>query len=175
MITSHVQKQMLEVYRLICGKEYDFKKPMERNSEPHRRMQASCCLASLLFLFPDFGFSLEECGPYSAGVELALRLMERSGNVLKSDDSNRSIPPLTIVDIHERILNPLYKSMNVDEEHLTRYLELAAGLCHTAKVILPSADTGMIVHRVIDGKGFTFSAQQAAELLTRFQLAGLIT
>lgn len=166
---------MLEVYRLLYGEEYDSGKQMERDSEPHRRMQASCCLASLLFLFPDFGFSMEEYGPYSAGVELALRQMDRSGKVLKSDDKSRCIPPLTVVDIHERILNPLYKGMNVDEKHLTRYLELAASICHTAKVILTGADTDMIVHRVIDGKGFPFSVRQAAELLTRFQLAGLIT
>lgn len=175
MITLHVQKQMLEVYRLVCGEGYDFKNPMERNSEPYRKMQASCCLASLLFLFPDFGFSMEEYGPYSAGVELALRLMDRSEKALRSDDRSRCIPPLTIVDIHERILNPLYRNVDIDEEHLTRYLELAAGLCHTAKVILPGADTDMIIHRVINGKGFPFSVRQAAELLTRFQLAGLIS
>lgn len=166
---------MLKVYRLICGEEYDSGKQMERDSDPHRKMQAACCLASLLFLFPDFGFSIEEYGPYSAGVELALRLMERSGKALKSDTDSRCIPPLTVVDIHERILNPLYKGMNVDEEHLTRYLELAASLCHTAKVMLPGADADMIIHRVMDGKGFPFPFQQAKELLTRFQLAGLIT
>ena len=174
MTTSHVQKQILEVYRLICGKEYDFKKPMEKNSEPHRRMQASCYLASLLFLFPDFGFSMEEYGPYSAGVELALRQMDKSGKTLVSDTDSRCIPPLTVVDIHERILNPLCNGMNVEEEHITRYLELAAGLCHTAMVILPGADTDMIVQRVIEGKGFPFSVRQAKELLTRFQLAELI-
>lgn len=166
---------MLEVYHLVCGEEYDSGKLMERDSEPHRRMQASCCLASLLFLFPDFGFSMDEYGPYSAGIELALRQMDRSGKVLKSDDRSRCIPPLTVVDIHERILNPLYRNVDIDERHLTRYLELAAGLCHTAKVILPGADTDMIVHRVMDGKKFPFSAQQAKELLTSFQLAGLIT
>lgn len=166
---------MLEVYRLVCGEEYAFKESMGKDSELHRRMQASCYLASLLFLFPDFGFSMEKHGPYSAGVELALRQIDRSGKTLKSDTASRCIPPLTVVDIHERILNPLYKGMNVDEEHLTRYLELAASICHTAKVILTGADTDMIVHRVIDGKGFHFSIRQAAELLTRFQLAGLIT
>lgn len=166
---------MLEVYRLVCGEEYDFKEPMGRDSEPHRRMQASCCLASLLFLFPDFGFSMEEYGPYSAGVELALRQIDRSGKTLKSDTNSRCIPPLTVVDIHERILNPLYRNVSVDGELLTRYLELAAGLCHTAKVMLPGADTDMIVHKVIDGKGFPFSVRQATELLIRFQLARLIT
>lgn len=166
---------MLEVYHLVCGEEYAFKEPTGKDSELHRRMQASCSLASLLFLFPDFGFSLEGYGPYSAGVELALRLMERSGKILKSDGSSRCIPPLTVMDIHERILSPLYRNVNVDEGHLTRYLELAAGLCHTAKMILPGADTDMIIHRVIDGKGFPFSVRQAAELLTRFQLAGLIS
>lgn len=166
---------MLEVYRLVCGEEYDFKESMGKDSEPHRRMQASCYLASLLFLFPDFGFSMEKHGTYSAGVELALRQIDRSGKTLKSDTTSRCIPPLTVVDIHERILNPLYRNVSVDGEHLTRYLELAAGLCHTAKVILPGADTDMIVHRVIDGKGFPFSVRQAAELLTRFQLARLIT
>lgn len=165
---------MLEVYHLVCGEEYAFKETTGKDSELHRRMQASCSLASLLFLFPDFGFSLEGYGPYSAGVELALRLMERSGKILKSDGSSRCIPPLTVVDIHERILSPLYRNVSVDEGHLTRYLELAAGLCHTAKMILPGADTDMIVHRVIDGKGFPFSVRQAAGLLTRFQLAGLI-
>lgn len=166
---------MLEVYRLVCGEEYAFKEPMGKDSELHRRMQASCCLASLLFLFPDFGFSMEEYGPYSAGIELALRQIDRSGKTLKSDTDSRYIPPLTIVGIHERILNPLYRNVDIDEEHLTRYLELAAGLCHTAKMILPGADTDMIIHRVINGKGFPFSVRQAAELLTRFQLAGLIT
>lgn len=166
---------MLEVYHLVCGGEYDSGKQMKRDSDPHRRMQAACCLASLLFVFPNFGFSMEGYGPYSAGVELALRLMERSRKALKPDDNSRCIPPLTVVDIHERILNPLYRNVDIDERHLTRYLELAAGLCHTAKVILPGADTDMIVHRVMDGKKFPFSAQQAKELLTRFQLAGLIT
>lgn len=166
---------MLEVYRLVCGEEYDFKESMGRNSEPHRRMQASCYLASLLFLFPDFGFSMEKHGTYSAGVELALRQMDRSGKILKSDDKSRCIPPLTIVDIHERILNPLYRNVDIDERHLTRYLEIAAGLCHMAKVMLPGADADMIIHRVMDGKGFPFPFQQAKELLTRFQLAGLIT
>lgn len=165
---------MLEVYRLVCGEEYAFKEPMGKDSELHRRMQASCSLASLLLLFPDFGFSMDEYGPYSAGVELALRQMDRSGKTLKPDTDSRCIPPLTVVDIHERILNPLYRNVSVDEGHLTRYLELAASLCHTAKVMLPGADTDMIVHRMMDGKEFPFSAQQAAELLTRFQLAGLI-
>lgn len=166
---------MLKVYRLICGEEYDSGKQMERDSGPHRKMQAACCLASLLFLFPDFGFSIEEYGPYSAGVELALRLMERSGKALKSDTDSRCIPPLTVVDIHERILNPLYRNVNIDGELLTRYLELAAGLCYTAKTLLPGADSDMVVYRVMDGKGFPFSAQQTKELLTRFQLAKLIT
>ena len=166
---------MLEVYRLLYGEEYDPEKQMERDSEPHRRMQASCCLASLLFLFPDFGFLMEEYGPYSAGVELALRQMDRSGKVLKSDDKSRCIPPLTVVDIHERILNPLYRNVDIDERHLTLYQELAAGLCYTAKAILPGADADMVVHKVMDGKKFPFSVQQAKELLTRFQLAKLIT
>lgn len=165
---------MLEVYRLVYGEEYAFKEPMEKDSEPHRKMQASCRLASLLLLFPDFGFSMDEYGPYSAGVELALRQMDRSGKPLKPDADSRCIPPLTVVDIHERILNPLYRNVDIDEGHLTRYLELAASLCHTAKVMLPGADTDMIVHRAMDGKGFPFSAQQATELLTRFQLAELI-
>lgn len=166
---------MLEVYRLVCGEEYVFKESMGEDSEPHRRMQASCYLASLLFLFPDFGFSMEKHGIYSAGVELALRQIDRSGKTLKSDTASRCIPPLTVVDIHERILNPLYRNVDIDERHLTLYQELAAGLCYTAKAILPGADADIVVHKVMDEKKFPFSVQQAKELLTRFQLAKLIT
>ena len=113
MIGLHTQNQMLEVYSLICQEKYDFKEPVERNLASHRRMQASCYLSSLLFLFPDFSFSFDKYGPYSAGVELALRLMKKSEKAVKLTDS-QCIPTLTIIDLHEKILNPLFKNIDIE-------------------------------------------------------------
>lgn len=173
MIGLHTQNQMLEVYSLICGEKYDFKEPVERNLASHRRMQASCYLSSLLFLFPDFSFSFDRYGPYSAGVELALRLMKKSEKAVKLTDS-QCIPTLTAIDLHEKILNPLFKNVDTEKEDLTRYLELASSLCYTAKTIIPGADDNEIVQRVLDGNNFPFPPFLAKELLFRFKLSKLI-
>ena len=90
MITQHMQKQMLRLYQLVCGKDYA---PDRSNvDELHRRMQSICYLSTLLFFFPDCSFSMNYA-PYSPRIEFALRLMDRYENIGKMNENNRSISP----------------------------------------------------------------------------------
>lgn len=171
MITQHMQKQMLRLYRLVCGKDYA---PDKSNVDAlHRRMQSICYLSTLLFFFHDCSFSMNY-GPYSPGIELALRQMDRCEDFKKMNENNQSISPSAELDIHEKLLNPLFKGIDIGEEDLTEYLELAANLCYTADKIMPTAGAEQIVENVMEDREWTFSPAQAEELLYRFRIASLI-
>ena len=171
MITQHMQKQMLRLYRLVCGKDYA---PDRSNvDELHRRMQSICYLSTLLFFFPDCSFSLNY-RPNSPRIELALRLMDRYENIGKMNENNRSVSPSAELDVHEMLISPLFRGMDFKEEDLTEYLELAASLCYTADKLLPGANAKQIVESVMGDRDWTFSSAQAEELLHRFHIAKLI-
>lgn len=162
MITQHMQKQMLRLYRLVCGKDYA---PDRSNvDELHRRMQSICYLSTLLFFFPDCSFSMN----------LALRLMDRYENIGKMNENNRSVSPSAELDVHEMLISPLFRGMDFKEEDLTEYLELAASLCYTADKLLPGANAKQIVESVRGDREWTFSPSLAEELLHRFHIAKLI-
>lgn len=172
MITTHMQRQMLRLYRLVCGEDYN---PVPDNVEPlHRRMQAVCYLASLLFFFPDCGFSMNR-GPYSPKIELALRMMDGyGGGLCRMNENNRSISPLAEVDVHEKILSPLFREQEITAGCLTEYLELAADLCYTSNRILPGGEAKDIVARVLVSRGeLPFTTARASLLLERLRKAGM--
>lgn len=166
-----MQKQMLRLYRIICGKDYA---PDRGNVEElHRRMQAICYLSTLLFFFPDCNFSMNYV-PYSPRIELTLRLMERYENIRKMNQNNLSVSPSAELDIHEKLISPLFRGMDFKEEDLTEYLELAASLCYTADKLLLGANAKQIVESVMGDREWTFSPSLAEELLHRFHIAKLI-
>ena len=150
---SYDQKKTLVAYEHFFGNRYRTSSKESGNTDMHVETQKMCYLLKIAGVdIGDFDYSWNFKGPFSPGLLVLLRTMDRDGTAVSTfyEDSSKEE---FLLDCADKVDN-LRKVLEIDkhQDKLVQWVEILGSLVYISRAILPGTDFEEVNQRFVAEK-----------------------
>lgn len=172
---SFNQKKTLAAYETFFGSEYSATSNDGNNTELHVEVQKMCYLLKIAGIeIGDFNYSWNFRGPFSPGLLVLLRSIDRIGHQV-SDFYADSEEKEKVLSENAKKISEISKSLEIKEnaENKTQWAEILGSIAYISRTVLPGESFEIVNKKFVQEKSEyndVVKNQHAWDLLNRANL-----